>query len=159
MKLTSRTEYALLALTHLARHSEEGHMSVDTIAEAQGIPRRFLEQILLTLRRAGIVRSIKGKHGGFELGRAANRIYLAEIVRLFDGPLAPTESVSTNFYSTTPVEREPKLIGVFREIRDFVANKLESTSLADIVGAPRVSRKSKAMPARSLAPNSRMAGR
>jgi Rrf2 family transcriptional regulator, cysteine metabolism repressor len=132
LKLTSRSEYALLALVHLARHTEEGFLPVQAIGAAQGIPPRFLEQILLTLKRARYVRSLKGQHGGYALARPAERITLAEIVRLIDGALAPTESVSKYFYETTPIEKERKLLRVFKEIRDIVSERLEKTTIADV---------------------------
>jgi Rrf2 family transcriptional regulator, cysteine metabolism repressor len=132
MKLTSRSEYALLALTYLARHVHEGYISVDTIAQAQNIPPKFLEQILLALKRAHYLRSTKGQRGGYCLAKVAAEINLAEIVRLFDGALAPTESVSLNFYEPTPIEKESSLVQVFKEIRDFVSQKLESTTIADV---------------------------
>ena len=132
MKLTSRSEYALLALVHLARHEAEGYVAVQSIAEAQGIPARFLEQILLTLKRARHVRSLKGQHGGYCLARPADRITLAEVIRSIDGALAPTESVSKYFYETTPIEKERKLLRVFRQIRDQVSSRLEGTTIADV---------------------------
>ena len=132
MKLTRRSEYALLALVHLARAKGEGFVAVAAMADAQGLPPKFLEQLLMTLKRAGLVKSQKGPHGGYRLGRPASKITLAEVVRLLDGALAPTESVSRYFYVSTPVEREKKLLRVFREIRDFVSSKLEKTTLADV---------------------------
>lgn len=132
MKLTSRSEYALLALIHLARHADEGFVTVQAIADAQKIPARFLEQILLAMKRGHYVRSLKGQGGGYQLAKPAGKISLAEIIRLFDGALAPTESVSEYFYASTPVEREKKLLGVFRKIRDQVARALERTTLADV---------------------------
>jgi Rrf2 family transcriptional regulator, cysteine metabolism repressor len=132
MKLTSRSEYALLALVHLTRNRALGYVSVQTIADAQSIPAKFLEQILLSLRRAKYVHSIKGQRGGYRLAKSPNDVTLAEVIRLFDGALAPTESVSKYFYESTPVEREGKLLKVFREIRDAVSEKLERTSLADV---------------------------
>jgi Rrf2 family protein len=86
----------------------------------------------MALKRAGLVKSQKGPHGGYRLGRPPSKIALAEVVRLLDGALAPTESVSTYFYVSTPVEREKKLLKVFKEIRDFVSTKLEKTTLADV---------------------------
>lgn len=132
MKLTSRSEYALLALVYLNRHNDEGFVSVETIATAQGIPRKYLEQILLSLKRAKYLHSSKGQHGGYRLAKPAARITLAEIIRLFDGALAPTESVSQHFYESTPIEKEKNLLRVFKEIRDFVSNKLEHTTLSDV---------------------------
>jgi Rrf2 family cysteine metabolism transcriptional repressor len=133
MRLTSKSEYALLALVYLARHADQGFLSVQSIAAAQEIPRKFLEQILLTLKRARYVRSQKGQHGGYCLARPAERISLAEVIRLIDGALAPTESASKYFYESTPVEREKKVLRLFKEIRNYVSDKLEGTSLAEVV--------------------------
>lgn len=133
MKLTSRSEYALLALVYLARRNAIGYVSVETIAEAQNIPQKFLEQIMLALKHAKYVRSSKGQHGGYCLAKPADKISLAEIIRLLDGALAPTESVSQYFYESTPIEKEKHLIKVFRDIRDFVAEKMEHTTIADMV--------------------------
>lgn len=132
MKLTVKSEYALLSLIYLARDKSDDYISVKEIAGAQDIPVKFLEQIMLTLKRAGIVRSVKGQGGGYKLLRKPDRIALAEIVRLFDGALAPTESASKFFYGSTPVEKEKKLISVFRELRDMIANKMEKTTIADV---------------------------
>jgi Rrf2 family transcriptional regulator, cysteine metabolism repressor len=133
MKLTSRSEYALLALVYLARRNETGYISVETIAEAQRIPQKFLEQIMLALKHAKYLRSSKGQHGGYCLAKPANKISLAEIIRLLDGALAPTESVSQYFYESTPIEKEKRLLHVFKDIRDYVADKLEKTTIADVL--------------------------
>jgi Rrf2 family cysteine metabolism transcriptional repressor len=134
MRLTTRSEYALLALVYLARHdSSEAYISIETIATAQNIPPKFLEQIMLALKRAKYLRSLKGQHGGYRLAKPADKITLAEIIRLLDGALAPTESVSKYFYRSTPIEKEPNLIQVFIEIRDRILDKLENTTLADIL--------------------------
>ena len=132
MKLTRRSEYALLALIYLARAKGEGYVAVAAIAEAQGLPAKFLEQLLLALKRARLVKSQKGPHGGYRLARPAEKITLAEVIRLLDGALAPTESVSTYFYEPTPVEREKRLLRVFKEIRDLISARLEKTTLADV---------------------------
>jgi len=132
VKLTSRSEYALLALVHLARNEAKGYLPVQSIAAAQQIPPRFLEQILLILKRAHYVHSLKGQKGGYSLAKPASRITLAEVIRLFDGALAPTESVSKYFYETTPIEKERRLLRVFKEVRDLVSNRLEGTTIADV---------------------------
>lgn len=133
MKLTARSEYALLALTYLARHQIEGFTSIDTIASAQGIPPKFLEQLMLALKRAHFLRSAKGQKGGYQLAKKPDQISLAEVIRLFDGALAPTESVSENFYESTPIEKEKKLTKVFKDIRDQVSQRLEKTTIADVI--------------------------
>ncbi|MFH1177821.1 MAG: Rrf2 family transcriptional regulator [Acidobacteriota bacterium] len=132
MKLTTRTEYALVALLELA-HQPQGHYaSAESIAHPRRIPLRFLEQIFLALRRAGLVHSQKGQRGGYRLARDAEKISLAEVIRVLNGALAPTDCVSRYFYHSTPIEREPALVQVFREIRDHIARALEGTSLADV---------------------------
>ena len=133
MKLTTRSEYALLALVYLARNETEGFISIDTIAKAQSIPPKFLEQLMLALKRAHFLRSAKGQHGGYALAKPADQITLAEVVRLFDGALAPTESVSENFYESTPIEKEKGLVTVFKDIRDYVSQRLENTTIADVM--------------------------
>jgi len=131
VKLTAKSEYALLALVYLARVEADGYITVKTIAKAQGIPPKFLEQLLLTLKRAKYLRSRKGQGGGYRLAKAADSISLAEIIRVFDGALAPTESVSEYFYAPTPVEKEKSLIRVFKQIRDYTAATLEQATIAD----------------------------
>lgn len=133
MKLTARSEYALLALVYLARHREDGLVPAQRIAAAQAIPERFLEQILMILKRARCLHSSKGKGGGFQLAREPSDVTLAEVIRLFDGALAPIESVSKYFHKSTPIEKEDKLLTVFRDVRDYVAAKMENTTLADVV--------------------------
>ena len=132
MKLTSRSEYALLALAYLARQDAREYVPVQAIAAAQGIPPKFLEQIMLALKRARYLRSLKGQHGGYCLAKPADKITLAEIIRVFEGALAPTESVSRYFHESTPIQKEEKLVGLFQEIRDQVSKKLENTTLADV---------------------------
>ncbi len=132
MKLSTRSEYACLALIDLARHHGEGFVSTGVIAERQEVPRQYLEQILLLLKRAGYVRSRRGTGGGYRLARDAASISMAEVIRLLDGALAPVESVSRYFYEPTPISRNPRLLQVFGEIRDFVSDKMESTSFADL---------------------------
>ncbi len=133
MKLTARSEYGLLALVYLARQPMDEFISIDIIARAQGIPPKFLEQLMLALKRAHFLRSAKGQHGGYALAKTPDQISLAEIVRLFDGALAPTESVSENFYESTPIEKEKGLMNVFKDIRDYVSDKLEKTTIADVI--------------------------
>lgn len=132
MKLTTRSEYALLALLYLARHPTDDYVTVETVAAAQNIPHKYLEQIMLALKRARYVKSSKGQHGGYRLAKVAGKIQLAEVIRLFDGALAPTESVSEHFYEATPIEKEKALIAVFKDIRDYAADRLEKTTLADV---------------------------
>jgi len=129
MKLTAKSEYALLALIYLARQPTDVYTRVDRIAAEQNIPPQFLEQILLVLKRGRILASLKGHNGGYRLVKPAAEVTLAEVIRLIDGPLAPTESVSLNFYRPTPIEKELALVSVFTQVRDCMLAILENTTL------------------------------
>lgn len=133
MKLSTKSEYALLALVDLASQREGARVRIEDIAERQRIPRKYLERILLTLRKGGYLRSRRGKRGGYELAKDPARISLAEIVRLMDGPLASVRSASKYFYAHSPIEQNRALTKLFREIRDAVARKMEATTLASLV--------------------------
>jgi len=133
MRLTRRSEYAILALLYLARHQDEGFLPLARLAEAQGIPIKFLEHIVVAMSRAGYLASQKGQHGGHRLARDPRQITLAEVIRLMDGALAPVSSVSRYFYQATPIEREAKMLEFLREIRDWISARLETTTLADML--------------------------
>lgn len=133
MRLSSKGEYACLAMLYLARNATAGPISTHEIAEENSIPKKFLEQILLTLKRSGYVQSRMGPEGGYFLAKPASEISLAEIIRLMDGPLAPVGSVSEYFHASSPAERSVALTSVFRDIRNYLAEKLEGTSLATLV--------------------------
>lgn len=98
MTRTARSEYALLALVHLGRQKLGEWVSAETIAKAQDIPMKFLEQIVLTLERARYLRSMKGQRGGYEIAKSVDSLTLAEGIRLLEGapwcPLVPTDSTS-----------------------------------------------------------------
>jgi Rrf2 family transcriptional regulator, cysteine metabolism repressor len=130
--LTSKSEYALLALIHLARNSGAEFVTAETVSKAQSIPLPYLEQILRALKQSRLVTSSKGQRGGFRLARPPTEITVAEVFRLFDGALAPTQSVSKYFYEVTPIHKEAKVVEVLRDIRDYVARKLEETTIADV---------------------------
>jgi len=132
MRLTTYSEYGLLALLYICRSKEEGYIPLQKIAKEQKMPLKYLEHLMQTLCRNGYLTSRRGKNGGYRLNRPADQVTVAEIVRLFDGPLAATESVSEYFYKSTPIEKEKKLLGLFRDIRDYTAKKLEGTSLAEV---------------------------
>ena len=103
------------------------------LAKRKAMPKKYLEQILLAIKRAGYVKSTRGPGGGYQLAKPPRQISLAEIVRLLDGPIAPVESVSKYFYEHTPAEANKKLTRVFKDIRDYTASKLEHTYLSDLI--------------------------
>ena len=134
MRLSRKSEYALLALIDLARQHEKNEVSkIVEVAERNDIPKKYLEQILLQLKGAGYVRSIRGAQGGYELAKKPDEITLAEIIRLIDGPLASVGSASLYYFEHTPIEKNEKLLRVFKEIRDMVSEKLENLTLSQFV--------------------------
>jgi len=133
MRLSTKSEYAFLALIDLASNYNAGYTKIAGITERHGIPRKYLEQIMLVLKGGGFVQSRMGPEGGYRLGKKPESISLAEIIRLLDGALAPVLSVSEYFYEPSPVEQSPELMRVFTEIRNFIADKMEHTTIADLL--------------------------
>lgn len=138
MKLSTKSEYACLALMDLSEQDGACPVKIEQISTRKKIPKKYLEQILLLLKRAGYLKSKRGVDGGYSLAKKPEDINLAEIIRLMDGALAPVESVSTYFYDSTPIEQSPALITVFKEIRDYISNKLETTTFADLISAEKL---------------------
>ena len=96
--MSKKCKYALKALVKLAAHYQQGFLTTGVIATDEGIPRKFLEQILLELKQAKLVNSRQGIGGGYYLLKSPKDISLADIYRIFDGPIALTPCVSLNFY-------------------------------------------------------------
>ena len=141
--LTKKAKYALLAALHLARRESEGAVLIAEIAEAERIPKKFLESILLTMKNRGLLVSRKGRGGGYALARPADQISFGEIVRLMDGPLAPVPCVSVTAYHACEEcasEAGCEIRAVMKRVRDAISEVLDATTLADAVrdeGRPR----------------------
>ncbi|PIR93105.1 Rrf2 family transcriptional regulator [Candidatus Falkowbacteria bacterium CG10_big_fil_rev_8_21_14_0_10_43_10] len=133
MKLTTKSEYSLLALICIARQQKDGFMKIDDICKKYNMPKKYLEQLFHILESNRYLRAKRGANGGYALTKTPNKITLAEIIRLMDGALAPTESVSRYFFSHTPIEKEKKILRVLKEIRDYIAERLENLTLADLI--------------------------
>ena len=133
MKLTTKTEYSLLALIYIARYQKKGFIKIEEICSHCDISKKYLELLFTILKQSGYLKTRRGSSGGYALAKPPTKIAIAEIIRLMDGALAPTESVSRFFYSDTPLSREKKVIKVFKEIRDYISNKLEKVTLADLI--------------------------
>ncbi|MGA2641878.1 MAG: Rrf2 family transcriptional regulator [Spirochaetia bacterium] len=91
MKLTIRSEYSLLALIFIGRHKDEPFVKIDDICVAYGIPKKWLENLLTILKTNGYIKAKRGASGGYQLAGDAKSISAAEIIRLMEGALAPTE--------------------------------------------------------------------
>lgn len=131
--LSQKCKYALQALMVLARENSEKLLLVSDIAERENLPKKFLEAILLELNRNGLVRSRRGRGGGYALAKPADLITFGQVVRIMDGPLAPLACVSVNYYRRCDEcrdEQSCEIRRVMRRVRDAIANELDGTSLA-----------------------------
>ena len=149
--LTMRAKYGLKALLALARADAGATIRISDIAEREGIPKKFLEVILLDLRNRGIVESRMGAGGGYMLARPSDLITMGEVVRVLDGPLAPIPCVSQTAYercADCEDEEACALRLVMKEVRDGIASILDHTTLKDAVrqaeGKPPLRRRRKA---------------
>lgn len=132
VKLTTKSEYSILALLYIARNENRGFIKIEEICSKCDIPKKYLELLFSTLRHNCYIRTRRGTAGGYKLAKPASGITIAEIIRLMDGALAPTESVSKYFFTDTPLAKEKKIIRVFKEIRDYISDRLEALTLADL---------------------------
>jgi Rrf2 family cysteine metabolism transcriptional repressor len=143
MRLSTKGEYASRAMLELSRRYEDGPIHSREISKAQEIPQKFLEQILLLLKRAGYLKSRKGQKGGYVLAKPPGAINVAEVIRVMDGPLAPIDCVSVMANEPCPMEKTCGLRWLWKEVRDSVAGILERTTFADLVEKSKPSSGSK----------------
>ena len=132
--LSQKCKYALQALLVLARQNSDELLLVSDIAERENLPKKFLEAILLELNRNGLVRSRRGRGGGYALAKPADLITFGQVVRIMDGPLAPLACVSVNYYRRCDEchdEQTCEIRKVMRRVRDAIAAELDGTSLAN----------------------------
>jgi Rrf2 family protein len=133
MKISQKGLYALQAMMMLARHHHQGAIKIREIAYEEDLPEKFLELILLELKNARMVESVRGAKGGYQLRREPADIHLSEIIRLIDGPLAPfadAEQLRVLIDRDLP---HRALYQVFLDVRDAAAKILENTTLADLI--------------------------
>lgn len=133
MKISQKGLYALQSLMMLARHHRQGAIKIRDIAYEEVLPEKFLELILLELKNARMVESVRGAKGGYQLRREPGDIRLSEIIRLIDGPLAPFGDADQ---LRELIDRDPDhraLYQVFLDVRDAAAGILDNTSLADLI--------------------------
>ena len=136
MKISQKGLYALQAMMMLARHHHQGAIKIREIAYEEDLPEKFLELILLELKNARMVESVRGAKGGYQLRRDPEEIRLSEIMRLIDGPLAPfadAEQLRVLIGRDLP---HRALYQVFLDVRDAAAKILENTTLADLISGP-----------------------
>ncbi|MCJ7512298.1 MAG: Rrf2 family transcriptional regulator [Anaerolineales bacterium] len=134
MNLSKRSEYGLRALFDLAAQTAAQPVPLRDLAERNHLPGKFLEQIFLSLRNAGIVHGQTGPGGGYTLGRQADRITLGEVIRVLDGRLAPVSCLSQIDYEpcSCPDEKSCLLRLAMSEVRQAIVDVVDHTSLADV---------------------------
>ena len=135
MRVSAKVDYALRALTELAA-SPPGYVKAERLATAQEIPLKFLENILLELRRAEIVASQRGAEGGYQPAKPAAEVSLADVIRAVEGPIATVRGARPEDAEYTGAATG--LRGVWIELRASMRGVLEETSLADVVERSRV---------------------
>jgi Rrf2 family protein len=132
MKISQRGLYALKAVIHLADAEDRGLVKIHEIAEAEEIPEKFLEAILVALKNGRVVSSQRGRDGGYRLRRPAAEILLGDIVRMMDGPLAPFGDAVELAHRVRTEARHPGLFELFLDVRNAAAAILDHTTLADL---------------------------
>lgn len=132
MRLSRKGEYALRAMIVLGRSYGTGPVQIQKISDGEAIPKKFLEQILLELKKAGLLQSKRGAGGGYQLISPPDEVTLARVIRVIDGPLAPLSCVSTHAHVRCPDELTCGLYSVMMDVRNAIAGVLESVTVADI---------------------------
>ena len=135
--ISQKAKYALRALIALAAAPPGESLAIGDIASAQNIPKKFLEQILLDLKRHGILASRRGKEGGYLLLKSSSEVTFGEVLRLVDGPIAPLPCLSQNFYrrcADCQDEASCEIRKVFSGVAIASRKVLDGTTLADAVG-------------------------
>lgn len=147
MRLSKRGEYGLRAMMALAEPAPEtdapAMLQIKEISQREQISSKFLEQILLTLKNAGLLHSKMGVGGGYYLAKPASEITLGQVFRILDGPVAPIKCVSQMAYETCgcPEEETCGLRLVMSDVRNAIADILDNTSLADVTERQSILRK------------------
>jgi Rrf2 family protein len=144
--LSHKTKYALKALFVMSEEYGRGPLLISEIAERGNIPKRFLELILLELKNYGILRSKKGKGGGYILSKPPDEVSVGHVIRMLEGPLAPLPCASRTAYEKCEDCPDEKTCGVrllMKQVRDQTAAIFDSTSVADMLELARGARSGK----------------
>ncbi|GAA4893853.1 Rrf2 family transcriptional regulator [Flaviramulus aquimarinus] len=133
--LSKKTKYGLKALTYIARSEGDSPVQVGEIAKSENIPQKFLESILLTLRKSGVLGSKKGKHGGYYLREDPAEVKMTDVMRVLEGPIAMVPCVSLNYYEKCedcPDEHQCSVNKLMLQVRDSTLKVFRNTTLADL---------------------------
>jgi len=135
MRFSAKGEYGVLAVFELAQHADVTPLQAKTIAKKQRIPLRFLEQVLSSLRKAGLVESVRGAQGGYILSRPPSEIRISDVLEAIEGPINPNHRVSGDGDRYHPLEIEPSediLKPIWEEARTSVMKVLESITIQNL---------------------------
>ena len=136
--LSKKAKYAINALVYLGHREESGPILISQISDEENIPQKFLEAILLTLKKEGILDSKKGRGGGYFLSKPTSEINMAEIIRIFDGPIALLPCVTHDYYKRCEECKDEASCGirkVFLELRNITVEHLKVSSLDKVIKA------------------------
>jgi Rrf2 family cysteine metabolism transcriptional repressor len=131
---STKGEYGVRLMVQLARHYGDGPVSLAGVAAEEDLPRAYLEQLVVSLREAGLVTSTRGAHGGYELARAPEAIAMGQVLRALEGPIAPMICASDDPEHATTCDRSARCTVnvLWVRVRDAVATALDSMTLADL---------------------------
>lgn len=135
--LSKKTKYGLKALTYIAKKEGDSPVQISEISKSENIPQKFLESIMLTLRKSGFLGSKKGKHGGYYLRQEPSDILMTDVMRVLEGPIAMVPCVSLNYYEKCddcPDENQCSVHKLMIQVRDSTLKVFRNTSLADLSG-------------------------
>lgn len=133
MKLSTRGEYGLRAMFDLAQHYGEGPIPIKSVAERQDISEHYLEQLIAALRKAGLVKSVRGAQGGYTLSREPEEITVGDIIRVLEGPIAPVDCLNAGEGESCERAETCVTKGIWEKVRDSISDVLDSFTLADMV--------------------------
>lgn len=134
MKLSTKGRYGLRAMVDIAQQQQGGPVAIHTIARRQNLSSRYLEQLLIPLKQAGLVKSLRGAQGGYVLGKSPEKISVGDIIRVLEGPIAPVDCV--NEINPDECRRAEYCVTrkVWIRLRDTINEVLDSYTLEDLAG-------------------------
>lgn len=138
MKLSTKGRYGLRAMIEIASRQGEGPVTTHAIAEHQGLSERYLEQLLIPLKQAGLVKSIRGAQGGYVLNQNAARITAGDVIRVLEGPIAPVDCINEKFPEECTRADQCVTREIWSRVRDAISEILDSYTLQDLVDKSRL---------------------
>jgi Rrf2 family protein len=141
VQVSKKTDYALRALFTLVEHYKGTPIPIRELARRNDIPKRFLEQIMLALKAQGWVESLAGMRGGYILAKDPSKITMGEVVRFFDGILAPIACVSVTGYKRCSQEPVCRFRRVFFDVRNYVAQVMDQSTLSEVAKSSPVTKR------------------